>query len=588
MSHSGTTLDDNCSTVDNFYADDINVLNATETDVINDGVDSTDVINTYTNNNNDNTIGLQDEPIASNVEVSHYIIDANGAHSATCRNETEIMSTSLQHLPATGDSISGYAIDSTKDDIVTSVMEIEPENSIGLNQINNNDNIGNIHKSNNSFETSNCNVIESSSIMTEGCSMDECVNEEITQNIDEQTRDGVSMASLTTYETTAGNEITVSNDDEMATRNEPASEGSSMPAINADGMNRTNFESGSADLSLEQESASTDTNDPSSLHGVTVADGVGSSSVPSTSSINAETIYSNDSDLLYGTVLSAESIKVIAESIGISALPDDAAKELAEDITIKIKRIVQDGLKFMYHSKREKLRLTDLDHALRMRNLEPQYGFVANEHIPFRFASGGGRELHFVEEKEIDLTEVTQINALKIPMETTVRAHWLAVDGIQPTIPENPPPLSKEVQLTEAVNPIMKLDHSIGKDIAGKPAIGKLHKLRNVETVHVKQLATHELSVEQQLYYKEITEACVGADESRRGEALQSLACDPGLYEMLPRMCTFIAEGVKVNVVQTNLAILIYLMRMVKALLDNPTLYLEKYVRVMMLYHYTI
>lgn len=47
---------------------------------------------------------------------------------------------------------------------------------------------------------------------------------------------------------------------------------------------------------------------------------------------------------------------------------------------------------------------------------------------------------------------------------------------------------------------------------------------------------------------------------------------------MLPRMCTFIAEGVKVNVVQNNLALLIYLMRMVKALLDNPALYLEKYV----------
>lgn len=61
-------------------------------------------------------------------------------------------------------------------------------------------------------------------------------------------------------------------------------------------------------------------------------------------------------------------------------------------------------------------------------------------------------------------------------------------------------------------------------------------------------------------------------------EALQSLACDPGLHEMLPRMCTFISEGVKVNVVQNNLALLIYLMRMVKALLDNQSLYLEKYV----------
>lgn len=67
-------------------------------------------------------------------------------------------------------------------------------------------------------------------------------------------------------------------------------------------------------------------------------------------------------------------------------------------------------------------------------------------------------------------------------------------------------------------------------------------------------------------------------------EALQSLACDPGLHEMLPRMCTFISEGVKVNVVQNNLALLIYLMRMVKALLDNQSLYLEKYVSIIYIF----
>lgn len=61
-------------------------------------------------------------------------------------------------------------------------------------------------------------------------------------------------------------------------------------------------------------------------------------------------------------------------------------------------------------------------------------------------------------------------------------------------------------------------------------------------------------------------------------EALHSLASDPGLYQVVPRFSMFIAEGVKVNVVQNNLAILIYLMRMVKALMDNVTLYLEKYV----------
>lgn len=52
--------------------------------------------------------------------------------------------------------------------------------------------------------------------------------------------------------------------------------------------------------------------------------------------------------------------------------------------------------------------------------------------------------------------------------------------------------------------------------ITGKPMCGKAARLKASESVHVKQLATHELSVEQQLYYKEITEACVGSDEARR------------------------------------------------------------------------
>lgn len=285
-----------------------------------------------------------------------------------------------------------------------------------------------------------------------------------------------------------------------------------------------------------------------------------------------------DQEMLYGTILSLESMKVIAESIGVGSLPDDAAKELADDVSFKLKHIVQDASKFMMHAKRQKLSIGDIDHALKIRNIEPQYGFVSNDSIPFRFASGGGRELHFVDEKELDLTEIIQGAPPKIPLDVSLRTHWLSVDGIQPTVPENPPPLSKEVQAQDSVNPIKKLDQALAKDTTGKPTIGKLQKLRNVETVHVKQLATHELSVEQQLYYKEITEACVGSDEARRAEALQSLSSDPGLHEMLPRMCTFIAEGVKVNVVQNNLALLIYLMRMVRALLDNPSLYLEKYV----------
>lgn len=39
--------------------------------------------------------------------------------------------------------------------------------------------------------------------------------------------------------------------------------------------------------------------------------------------------------------LSPESMKVIAESIGISNLPDEAAKELADEITYRLKVTAQ-------------------------------------------------------------------------------------------------------------------------------------------------------------------------------------------------------------------------------------------------------
>lgn len=220
----------------------------------------------------------------------------------------------------------------------------------------------------------------------------------------------------------------------------------------------------------------------------------------------------------------------------------------------------------------------DVDMALKLEGQEPLYGSVATEHEPFRFASGGGRDVHFLEEKELDLQTMISAPAPKIPMGVSLRSHWLAVDGVQPAIPENPPAQNKEQLRNEATNPLSKLKKDV--DAMGNK-LGSLTrkpiKLKTTETVSVKQLAKHELSVEQQLYYKEITEACVGSDEPRRAEALQSLACDPGLHQMLPRLCTFIAEGVRVNVVQHNLAILIYLMRMVKSLLENQTLFLEKY-----------
>ena len=63
----------------------------------------------------------------------------------------------------------------------------------------------------------------------------------------------------------------------------------------------------------------------------------------------------------------------------------------------------------------------DVDMALRLEGQEPLYGCVAAEHEPFRFASGGGREIHFLEEKELDLQALISAPAPRIPVGVSLR-----------------------------------------------------------------------------------------------------------------------------------------------------------------------
>lgn len=71
--------------------------------------------------------------------------------------------------------------------------------------------------------------------------------------------------------------------------------------------------------------------------------------------------------------LSAESIKVMGEATGAPVLADEAARELAEDVSFKLRAIIQDAAKFMHHARRQRCLPDDINHSLRLRNIEVFY-----------------------------------------------------------------------------------------------------------------------------------------------------------------------------------------------------------------------
>ena len=264
-------------------------------------------------------------------------------------------------------------------------------------------------------------------------------------------------------------------------------------------------------------------------------------------------------DSLTGCQIAVDSVRIMGESIIVNNLPEDAATYLAEDITFRLKDILQLAQKFMHHSARDRLMTSDIDSALRSRNLESVYGFQSDDVTPFRMTSGVGREVFYKDEPEIDISKILNSSLPKAPHDISLRAHWLAIEGVQPKIPENPVAHTKEEK---------ELSEDYPQDRS--PRVESSYEV-------FESPALMDLPAELQLYYREISEACIGTNRARRDEALNSLGSDPGLLPLMPRFSVFIAEGVKLKLSENKVHTLLYLIKMLRALLDNPSLALDKY-----------
>lgn len=308
-----------------------------------------------------------------------------------------------------------------------------------------------------------------------------------------------------------------------------------------------------------------------------------------------------------------DTVKDAAESLGIN-LPEEAAKNLAMDVEYRIHEILETAIKFMRHSKRKLLMTSDVNYALKMLNIEPLYGYDVLQPLNFKEAlvGAGGQTLYYIDDHEIEFEKLINQELPKVPRQTSYTAHWLAIEGVQPMISQNP--LPSEIK---AMPPIIRGATStiFGSDIltgaekdktgssgasvaagasgaAGKGKKGSNNSSNNSNSTNnnnnnkevvIKPLVKHVLSKELQLYFDKVAEVLISTDpekESLKYAALTSLKNDPGLHQLVPYFIQFAAEQITNQL--RNIEILSTMLEVISALVENKTIFLDPYVHALM------
>ena len=237
----------------------------------------------------------------------------------------------------------------------------------------------------------------------------------------------------------------------------------------------------------------------------------------------------------------------------------------------------------MRHARRTTLTTSDIDQALRVLNIEPLYGHSAHHPPSFRRAlpfpqlpSAG--PVYFVEDEEIDFDRVLKEDKLSLPNGVRWTAHWLAVEGVQPLIPENPPAVPREEAPAPRIN---------GSALPLAPSPGKRPSQQQQQAAQQQQqLVKQVLSRELQLYYARLTSSLLppsATDPTKRAAALASLRHDAGLQALLPYLVRWVGEGVVGTLKEgfqsdNDGRVLEVLLDVIAALLDNAALFIEPYV----------
>lgn len=165
--------------------------------------------------------------------------------------------------------------------------------------------------------------------------------------------------------------------------------------------------------------------------------------------------------------------------------------------------------------------------------------------------------------EEFDLVEYVQQPLPKAPQPLTLTSHWLAIEGVQPMIPENPPMLPEG-------------DATLSAVLLGGKREATSSLLQQQEEAELRPLVKHVLSKEVQAYFDAVIADLASPDTDRIKAALYSVATDSGLQQLLPYFIQFVAEQIPRSL--RSLPQLQIYTGLISSLLANEHIFIEPYV----------
>lgn len=251
-----------------------------------------------------------------------------------------------------------------------------------------------------------------------------------------------------------------------------------------------------------------------------------------------------------------------------SIMQASAKTELATLVKDHLTSLVREAICVQRHAKRARYHQTSQDDGVIRQRIHAE---DVNLALQWRgsdvlYATGTVVPTTNDSKKKVDLNAYLKSEMQDVPpSEIGLTMHWLAVDGIQPYIPQNPSQADSIVHRVED-------DHEVLSQYQERQ-----------QGVMVRQLLPRLLSEELQLYFTRITLAlekggASAADRQQQDDALARVARDSGLQELVPFFVQYLAKQLHLHVGHPEHCRT--LIRLARSLLINPYVHLELHVSI--------